>query len=724
MSALRHVISEAEDIGSSIDDHDDSGENDNDNNNVNHSSNTMIASSVTTTPIVVVVEIDHTEGPLDAHVVARMDVVEHDDDHEEEVVATPNGNTTATVDVPLVAHPLLNQPLIPNHSPPQNNNDTTTMMMRMLDETTYPTSRLLQNDIPPSIQSLQQQYYSSSSLSGDEEEEEEENDSKNNVDHSNGPLNHHHNDTRLVEDPNNFTDESLIQQTSQELPSSRGGLHPPSNHLPPLQTIAPPMVVVAHSAPPSLMMMMRSGTPGGTGGLIRMPSGSASSTQSGGSSSLQARSSQNSSRDWGWFDDVPVAGTTGMTSTIPGSQSGGGGVPMDTKHSHKNYHHRHQNNNNRVTIVDPMMVMNRNSNNNNIDDDDDDNHKMMMNAMAVTAPHYVLEESLSSQFLWKNSAGQRPPQPVEERAFYEKMWAQNFERSNVDYNMPVELLTATSPLSLDPFSDSHMGDTGDYAHHTIGTVSLPMDNSDYHHHAKGTAVTDIAEAALVYRMNDDRNNHHPYTHNVSHPNHNNNDALHNNYHAAPMKREVKDTLGDGTLTVLVRGDNVFGTTVSKSFARTNANGDMIAGGVDTINISIASYRVVESTKHGKFAQFLVIYRQGSIRDTIGIWKRYRDFEELAHIVTQAHEGCVAALANISPLHTVRDNDQETEHLPNAITSWRLLKKRKRWYRCLDAGYLSLKVFLLERFLHDILFESSSPHLLRDFVGVDSVSQML
>ena len=68
---------------------------------------------------------------------------------------------------------------------------------------------------------------------------------------------------------------------------------------------------------------------------------------------------------------------------------------------------------------------------------------------------------------------------------------------------------------------------------------------------------------------------------------------------------------------------------------------------------------------------------------------------------------------MSPLHITEE--PETEHLPNAITSWRLLKKRKRWYRCLDAGYLSLKVFLLERFLHDILFESSSPQLLRDFV---------
>mmetsp|Transcript_5655 Transcript_5655/g.12561 ORF Transcript_5655/g.12561 Transcript_5655/m.12561 type:complete len:87 (+) Transcript_5655:177-437(+) len=33
--------------------------------------------------------------------------------------------------------------------------------------------------------------------------------------------------------------------------------------------------------------------------------------------------------------------------------------------------------------------------------------------------------------------------------------------------------------------------------------------------------------------------------------------------------------------------------------------------------------------------------------------------------------------------------------------------------------LALKVFLLERFLHDILFESSNPQILRDFVGVTS-----
>ena len=125
---------------------------------------------------------------------------------------------------------------------------------------------------------------------------------------------------------------------------------------------------------------------------------------------------------------------------------------------------------------------------------------------------------------------------------------------------------------------------------------------------------------------------------------------------------------------------------------------------------------VQSQKHGKYAQFLVIYREGSIRDTIGVWKRYSDFVELSKMVTQAHEGCASVIANMSPLAVTEEH--EVEHLPNAITSWRLLKKRQRWYRCLDAGYLSLKVFLLERFLHDILFESSSPDLLRDFVGAD------
>ena len=141
----------------------------------------------------------------------------------------------------------------------------------------------------------------------------------------------------------------------------------------------------------------------------------------------------------------------------------------------------------------------------------------------LTAPNYVLEESLSSQKLWKQSAGHRPPQPVEERAFYEKMWAQNFERSQVDYQMPVEVLTAASPISLNPFADGnfeHDGAATDYA--VISPPQMPQSSGG-----------DVAEGMLVRGMND-----------------------HDRLATTVVNKKVKTEEGD--LTVLVRGDNVFG----------------------------------------------------------------------------------------------------------------------------------------------------------------------
>jgi hypothetical protein len=327
--------------------------------------------------------------------------------------------------------------------------------------------------------------------------------------------------------------------------------------------------------------------------------------------------------------------------------------------------------------------------------------------MAVTAPTYVLEESLSSQRLWKDTAGNRPPQPFEERAFYEKMWAQNFVKSQVDYTAPMEVLTASSPVYLSPFADANF-DSGANDHHAhvhtsnYDTMVQPPTRGD----TSGNATdATLAEATLIHRLQDPRSTDVGQSGKVA-----GTSISHGHHDPGVVGKTVKGTESEGDLTVLIRGDNVFGTTVSKSFAKTYEKGG--SGGVDTVNISVASYRVVESKKYGKYAQFLVIYREGSIRDTVGVWKRYSDFVELSRKVTETHEGCTSVLANMSPLAVTEEHEQE--HLPNAITSWKLLKKRQRWYRCLDAGYLSLKVFLLERFLHDILFESSSPNLLRDF----------
>ncbi|CAJ1928407.1 unnamed protein product, partial [Cylindrotheca closterium] len=398
--------------------------------------------------------------------------------------------------------------------------------------------------------------------------------------------------------------------------------------------------------------------------LIRKDSRVSSDSSS--ATSMKAASSQNSSRDWGWFEDVHES---------QNSQT------QNSQHRRKS---SNSGNKKKARLVPSSEITSSSSEGlvESILQKQQSRHPDAA-AMAVTAPTYVLEESLSSQKLWKYTAGNRPPQPVEERAFYEQMWSQNFARSKVDYNVPVEVLTATTPISMSPFADGSF-DTSN----AMAAVAAAESGSK-----SKTPTAAIAEATLQNMQTSE--------------------IIISNSRDKVVHKTVKGSSSEGDITVLIKGDNVFGTTVSKSFARPSVNGGPVVG-VDTVNISIASYRVVESKKHGKYAQFLVIYREGSIRDTIGIWKRYSDFHELSKKVTQAHEGCASVIANMSPLAITQEH--EVEHLPNAITSWRLLKKRQRWYRCLDAGYLSLKVFLLERFLHDILFESSSPNLLREFIS--------
>lgn len=349
--------------------------------------------------------------------------------------------------------------------------------------------------------------------------------------------------------------------------------------------------------------------------------------------------------------------------------------------------------------------------------------------MAVTAPTYVLEESLSSQKLWKQTAGNRPPQPVEERAFFEQMWSQNFTRSKVKYEMPVEVLTASTPISISPFhDDGGLGVSGDGGG-PGGGGAVP---SNYHiadgFHARGgddvqAAQADVAEATLRRHLdsgagNDNGNGAVEMYFDTFGPKDYNLETLGPHQHRHTLvNKKVKGLGKESDLVVLVRGDNVFGTTVSKSFRRVDSEGRAIYG-MDTVSISIASYRVIQSKKHGKYAQYLVIFCDGNFRNTVGVWKRYSDFSELSRKVSPGHSECRTVVTGLSPL-SITDDDHDVEVLPNAMTSWKLLKKRQRWYRCLDAGYLSLKVFLLERFLHDILFESSHPQILRDFCRTSS-----
>jgi hypothetical protein len=214
--------------------------------------------------------------------------------------------------------------------------------------------------------------------------------------------------------------------------------------------------------------------------------------------------------------------------------------------------------------------------------------------MAVSAPNYVLEQSISTQRLWRKTAGNRPPQPIEERAYFEEIWAQNFLQSQVSYHAPLEVLVAQSPISMSPYADVGFGDApgdGDATCHqdpygnmynVVGHFHNPTvfgggagQKSDWrggHKNRQKASEVDAAEATIAQRSrNANRGNGGGGT---------NEDD----------KSLKSDSQGEGTLRVLIKGDNIFGTTVSKSFARGPRD---VTGRIDTVSISIASYRVVQ-----------------------------------------------------------------------------------------------------------------------------------
>ena len=203
---------------------------------------------------------------------------------------------------------------------------------------------------------------------------------------------------------------------------------------------------------------------------------------------------------------------------------------------------------------------------------------------AVTAPNYVLEESLSDQLLWKETAGNRPPQPVEMRALFEAQLAENFARSEVEYQMPFDVLTATTPHSLNPFADGNFGTDGTGVIVACGTPVADVGSSRIgggdHHNVADIVSSFVVPGGSEHGKSSQQNQH--------------------------RHRVVRSNSGSGgNLIVYAKGDNVFGTTVSKSFARPSINGELVSG-VDTVNISIASYRVVEVRSTKDTYRWLVI----------------------------------------------------------------------------------------------------------------------
>jgi hypothetical protein len=67
---------------------------------------------------------------------------------------------------------------------------------------------------------------------------------------------------------------------------------------------------------------------------------------------------------------------------------------------------------------------------------DDFAHQPLQRALTLPAPAteppmYVLESSLETQQLWYSTAGRRPQQPEQERKYFENLWKQNFDASEI-----------------------------------------------------------------------------------------------------------------------------------------------------------------------------------------------------------------------------------------------------------------------------------------------------
>lgn len=144
--------------------------------------------------------------------------------------------------------------------------------------------------------------------------------------------------------------------------------------------------------------------------------------------------------------------------------------------------------------------------------------------------------------------------------------------------------------------------------------------------------------------------------------------------------------------IIFRGESLFSNSVSKTF------GD---DSIQSLTIQVPQYRVMETKQKEQYAEFLVLISISSLSTiTFGVWRRHSEFEKLATL-----------LANSSHSSSV---------FKNTLLSWQCMMQRKKWYKCLDKDYLSLKCFLMERFMHDMLFESQSPEVMINFLGLNAV----
>ena len=141
---------------------------------------------------------------------------------------------------------------------------------------------------------------------------------------------------------------------------------------------------------------------------------------------------------------------------------------------------------------------------------------------------------------------------------------------------------------------------------------------------------------------------------------------------------------DGQEEIVFKGRGPFSISVTKAF-------DHNAFSM-TFSLQVPRFKIIKFANGEQVACFLTVVSLNGV--TFGFWKRHSDFNTLASKLAE-----------------------NAKEFNNSLLSWQCLMNKKQWFRCLDKDYLALKCFLIERFMHDVLFESQEPNLLLNFFNL-------
>ena len=125
--------------------------------------------------------------------------------------------------------------------------------------------------------------------------------------------------------------------------------------------------------------------------------------------------------------------------------------------------------------------------------------------------------------------------------------------------------------------------------------------------------------------------------------------------------------------------------------------------VCTMSLSLTKVQVVDAGRRWRGrAEFLVVAKIGSCR--VGRWRSFSDFKRLAQTLWDVDDRLSRIAGGVSLF-------------VNAQRSWSCVRRRQHCFRNLDVDYLTIKAFLLERFLHDALYEAPTAEVFNEFLDI-------